>query len=212
MGTTPTYAFPFPSGTDSPNGPDQIEDLALAVEDKLDGNLDNSNLDGSAGITDANLASPNNGVYRTLLHAGGRITGDAGIVEGSYDGLLGWGGVVDFISPQVELFGSTDLVVAGKTAEVRIKAQVSTRTTAPTVTTTVSLVPVAVIGGVFVPGTALGTTSAAGTTVANSLVTVTGIVTGLTTNTFYALRAATGSAPAANSEIRVTADLQIRWV
>jgi hypothetical protein len=35
MGLTPVYGFPYPSGTDSPNGPVQIQQLAEAVEADL---------------------------------------------------------------------------------------------------------------------------------------------------------------------------------
>jgi hypothetical protein len=35
MGATPTYAFPFPAVSDSPNGPAQIQALAEALEAKI---------------------------------------------------------------------------------------------------------------------------------------------------------------------------------
>lgn len=35
MPSTPTYAFPYPASTDSPNGPTQILALALALESKI---------------------------------------------------------------------------------------------------------------------------------------------------------------------------------
>lgn len=35
MPSTPTYAFPYPALTDSPNGPSQIQSLAVALESKI---------------------------------------------------------------------------------------------------------------------------------------------------------------------------------
>jgi hypothetical protein len=35
MATTPVYAFPYPSTTDSPHGPNQFSALALAIETKI---------------------------------------------------------------------------------------------------------------------------------------------------------------------------------
>lgn len=55
MGSTPVYGFPFPEGSDLPDGPAQIEALAAALEAKIAGGIGTAELTALA-ITTAKIA------------------------------------------------------------------------------------------------------------------------------------------------------------
>lgn len=76
MPTTPVYAFPYPSLSDSPNGPVQIQALAEAVENKIVA-VDATNSTQSTDI--ATLQSTVN--LLDVRNLGGRIAATAGVIN-----------------------------------------------------------------------------------------------------------------------------------
>lgn len=73
MGLTPVYGFPYPSGTDSPNGPGQIQALAEAVEADL-------------SLSDARIAALEAKSKRLI--ARGRLTASSAASTGAAVGVL----------------------------------------------------------------------------------------------------------------------------
>jgi hypothetical protein len=88
--TTPVYGFPFPELGDAPNGPDQIEDLALAVETKIIA-MDTAEAQ-TIFTASGSFSKPANlkGVW-VMVQAGGGGGGGAG-TTGAAQGAAGAGG------------------------------------------------------------------------------------------------------------------------
>lgn len=111
--------------------------------------LTNANLTGAAGITDANLASPNNSAYKSIREAQGHVPD--GSTSGSY--YFGISGVTKSAvggatqSPVSIYFDDADYTVAGKTQKLRVRAQAYVGGTAPATTLTVGLYPISSVGG-----------------------------------------------------------------
>jgi hypothetical protein len=86
------------------------------------------------GVPDTKLASPNNGVYRTLFQAG--ITLAAGALAGTFAANAHAGTP---IVPYLFRWVPADYAVAGKTTQWRIMAVTATNATSPGVTVTPSV-------------------------------------------------------------------------
>lgn len=163
-----------------------------ALADVVNGQLDNGNLSGSAGITganiasatvaDSNLVSPNNSAYRTLLTAGTTVTNSLGAgtyflggqtVSSAGTGLLPLpspGSLTTTVSaniyataPALIYFDDADYTVGSLTQKLRVKCQVSANGTQPTITFTFGLYPVTFSGGSTTLTATLGTVIAGST-------------------------------------------------
>lgn len=204
-----------------------VEDNDKAIRDVVNGQLTNGNLSGSAGITDANLASPNNSAYRTILQTNCSLNGNANgavfLMGGSQDsGIPFRSGTARTMStgsspPDIIYFDDADYTVAGKTQKLRIRAQLCTNATAPGKAFTVALYPLTVAGA------ANEITYTVGTVVASSLLifsapsasTITsGVVSDFTipSDGAYVLCVVPGGTPTSDSITTVHAQLQTRWV
>lgn len=131
----------------------------LNGENKLPG----SSLAAAAAIADTQLASPNNSAYRTILAVPQALSNDleAGTyLMGNYSGTPVKSGASAGTIPGF-YFDDADYAVAGKTLKMRLRAQIATNATKPTLKFTVGLYPVTVAGaadqivftlGAVVPG------------------------------------------------------------
>jgi hypothetical protein len=144
-----------------------LDDLTTAWNE-----LNDASPSPAAGITDGNLASPNNSVYRTLLTGGGALLDTAGggqLAAGTYF-LLHSGMALSPYSPSSLAggvgfyFDDADYTVGGLTQKLRIRAQVCQNATASTNTFTFGLYPVTFSGASEV------ITATSGTVVSNSTV------------------------------------------
>lgn len=170
----PTYSVP---DSNSPTSTEEPKIIAALAELKtlLTANLATDNLHPNAGITggqlaaaagivggqlldgtvaDTDLASPNNAVYKTLLVARGGLGSDT--TAGTYHLTAGGNDkhavAVPVASlaasiPQVIYFDDADYTVSSKTQKLRVRAQILTNATQPTITFTFGLYPVTVAGG-----------------------------------------------------------------
>ncbi|HEY6731910.1 MAG TPA: hypothetical protein VI039_12920 [Solirubrobacterales bacterium] len=88
----------------------------------------------NASLTDAELESPNNGVWKTIAQAQGMVTG--GLALGDYiftnTGLLKSEGTA--VNQSIPFIGwrPADVAVAGKTTKMRVNGQIAVNGTAPT--------------------------------------------------------------------------------
>lgn len=119
-------------------------------------------------MTDADLASANNSVYKTLLSSGGVLSTDR--IAGTYTfteagSLLASGSTVGGNGLTAIYLDDADYSVGSLTAKLRMRAQVSTNATQPTLTFTVGLYPVTVTGAADAITATLGTV-VSGSTVA----------------------------------------------
>jgi len=116
-----------------------------------------------ANVTDANLASPNNSAYKTLLVEHGGTGAD--LAAGTYlmrrsGDPLASGGTISSSAGMFSLlyFDDADFLVGGLTQKLRLRAQVSTNATAwSSVTATFGLYPVTFAGGADALVPTLGT-------------------------------------------------------
>lgn len=126
-------------------------------------------------VPDANLASPNNSVYKTVLEARSWMAAAAGtsgtyflgsqLVPANLSPMLSgatYAPTVIAVVPQLIDFDDADYTVGGLTQKLRLRAIVATNATAPGITFTFGLYPVTVLGA----GTDMRYT--AGTVVASS--------------------------------------------
>lgn len=144
-----------------------------ALRDQINGNLDADNLANGA-VTDAKLASPNNGVYKTLVTANAYMS--AQIVAVYYVSITGkrWASgypVSDTqeVQPHVLYFDDADYAVASKTQKLRVRMQVAVGSTSPSTTVlTGGLYPISVSGGNWTLGSVVSGTTAASTGLATN--------------------------------------------
>jgi hypothetical protein len=202
-----------------------VEDNDKAIRDVVNGALDNNNLSGSAGITDANLASPNNSAYRALLQSTAGVSNDATAATYIMSGDLGKyasGATLAFaaneiLAPPMIYFDDADFTVASKTQKLRIRAHVLTNATAPAITFTVGLYPVTCAGSAdsftFTLGTLVTGSGAAVASPSASAVTA-GAGTDFTipADGGYALGVVTSGTIANNAAALVYGQLQTRSV
>lgn len=148
-----------------------VEGNDKALRDVINGELDNANLSGSAGITDANLASPNNAAYRPIFWAFQNfqpgLAAATYLVSGAGEAAASGADVASRAPKFVPYFyfASADYEVAGKTQKLRLRAQIACNATKPTIKFTAGLYPVTVAGGATESKFTLGTV-VSGSTVA----------------------------------------------
>lgn len=203
-----------------------VEDNDKAIRDVVNGDLDNTNLSGSAGITDANLASPNNSVYRTVMEARNYLGGLA-IAAGTY--LLGTDAPTKsgdsisslFTSLPVPLFisDSTDYAVAGKTTKLRVRGIIATNGTAPGINFTFGLYPIISSAGASDEHSLTVGTVVSGSTVALNTPNAFAIPNGTSTDftmpantTAYVLAVVTSGLLTTGAVVSTQAQLQVRNV
>lgn len=129
------------------------------TQSKLAAEAVNSSKIEDGTVTDADLASPNNSFYRTLLAASQKIA-SAGLnlylianTSGAVINLENLGSA----APPYIYFASADYAVAGKTQKLRVRAQVAVNATKPASKLTVGLYPFTVAGGASEIKLSLGT-------------------------------------------------------
>lgn len=211
-----------------------VQDNDDAIVAVVNGDLDDSNIasgaaidlakiDVGSGVTDAQLASPNNSVYRTIAYADSFLFEAA---SGFY--LLGAGtnktsgGTFSVITqpPMTIWLSSSDYAVAGKTTKLRLRGTVIANATAPAVTFSFGLLPLSAVAGgggeiSYTIGAAVtGSSVSAASPPANSATAVTG-----SDFTFPAIAPSyllgvtvSGGTMAANSVVSAHAHLQVRNV
>ena len=137
-----------------PNATEDIDvrNFLSDVKNLVNGGLDTENLDPTgAAITDEQLASPNNGVYKTVIRGASNGLGGFGavgnwIIAGSgtavFDGTTASG-----VSPLIWRFYENDYVVSGHTTKFRIMLELMCGTGSPnTSTVRGGLWPIAIDG------------------------------------------------------------------
>lgn len=218
--------------------------LATQITAQVNGNLDDSNIKSGAniagskladgGVTDSKLASPNNGVYRTVLESRGIIWNDGAASTfllgsnasnaPSYAAGMAASGTalapsvsLDTAPPSMIYFDDSDYTVAGLTQKLRIRALVAANATAPAINFTFGLYPVTVAGtadnityttGTVVSGSTLAISTPSASTVTNS---VNSDFT-IPSDGPYVLGVVSSGAIANNSMVSVHAQLQTRNV
>ncbi len=150
LGTTATTAA---AGNDSRLSNERVPTANSVNSSKVE--------DGS--LIDSDLASPNNAAYRTLFQAAQLLQTD--LAAGTYwlqnyPGNIapsGSEGGIGPSSPGFFHFDDADYAVAGKTQKLRLRAQILTNATKPTLKFTVGLYPITVAGGADTLKVTLGT-------------------------------------------------------
>lgn len=236
---TPVFSFPFPEGADPADVPADMEALALSIETLLNGGITAAMLSANsvgaseiidASVTDAELASPNNSVYRTLLTSRGFIAWDAaagtymmGSVSGVSSNLLASAQSFSLASssiqrpPDLLYFDDADYAVASKTQKLRVRAQVAANATAPGINFTFGLYPVTVAGAADALAFTVGTV-VSGSTVALNTPSASAIAQGnsgdltIPSDGAYILGVVTSGTIANNSAVALQAHLQARSV
>jgi hypothetical protein len=172
------------------------------------------------GVSDTKLASPNNGVYRTLHQAQGMAVN---LVGGSTypfaaDGSIPVGATFT-VAPLVFPLVAAHYAVAGKTTKLRVLGVIGTNTVAPTSTLTLGLSSLTAVGGAsgsFTPTLAAqlaGSTVATAAPAASTRVTLVGTDFDLPADGYYALTIrCTVASQAAGSLAMAMATLQVRHV
>lgn len=130
----------------------KLDDDAVDSAEIADGAIDTAHI-ADTQVTDAKLASPNNGVYRTLLATGCQIGGGAS----SATVYLGWElertSAALATPPAMIYLDDADYAVAGKTTKLRLRAQLFTGSTSPSIIYGVGLYPLSSISaGTFTVG------------------------------------------------------------
>lgn len=182
--------------------------------------LTNANLTGAAGITDANLASPNNSVYKTLFDANSGVNPDkvagtylfqnSGLVTSPYTLSTG-AAFVGFY------FDDADYTVGGKTTKLRVRGQVLTNGTIPAITFTFGLYPVAFSGAADTLTATLGavvagTTAAVASPSANGTANASSSDATIPSDGLYILGVVTSATLTNNAACALNAQLQVRNV
>lgn len=135
-----------------------VEDNDNAIVAVVNGDLDDSNIasgaaidlakiDVGSGVTDAQLASPNNSAYRTIAQGYGPLSG----ADGFY--LLGGGiasqsgATVGLATPNLVYLRAADHAVAGKTTKLRLSVVLAPNAVTPSASFAIALAPVATLTG-----------------------------------------------------------------
>jgi hypothetical protein len=129
----------------------------------------NEKLDKSNLLEDTGLASPNNSAYKPLLSVQQHMRED--LKAGTYimcgiqsvNPVISGNGISGVNVPYF-YFDDADYAVAGKTQQLRLRAQIAVNTTLPALTFKVGLYPITVAGGID------DLTMTLGTVVSNSVV------------------------------------------
>lgn len=168
-------------------------------------------------VADTDLASPNNGVYRTVVNAGGLFTADAttGVQLFTTSGLFVGSGVSSSVALALFHLQAAAFSVAGKTTRLRVSILVGENATVSGATFTAGLYPVTIAGA------ADAVTVTAGTVVATSTAAVAAPSTNSLTNAnssdftmpadgAYALGVNVTGTHGANAAANITARLTFR--
>lgn len=163
-----------------------------------------------ASITDTELASPNNAVWRPIFTYSAPITATA---SGTYyPGLTGFS---SGLSSTVRMFpwSLTAAAVAGKTTRWRTRTIAATNGTAPGQTFTIGVVPITASGGVantltLTAGAAIAT-SVVTTPAANSIVPVTGSTISAPATGLYLLSVDLSGAVVANAVLNLATVVEV---
>lgn len=131
-----------------------------AIQAVVNSELSNENLSGAAGITDANIASPNNVAYRTIYQGIGTVT--TGKTAGTYLFIPPASGASITPAGSFEVgsgtglyffhFAAADYAVASKTQKLRLRSQIGIGGTAATITYTLGLYPLTISAGKWAGG------------------------------------------------------------
>lgn len=165
-------------------------------------------------VSDSQLASPNNGVYKTILEGGGHI--GAGVAAATFffqhTGVLGASTVATTAPAKIIRLEAADYAVSGLTTKLRIRLQAAPNTTDSTVTFTAGLYPVALSGsivytlGTVVSGSQTGALNPSTAAFAeNESTDVT-----IPSDDYYTIGILTSGTTAASSYTALTAQLQVR--
>lgn len=135
-----TLTYPYTLTAGQPENVNQLNSNLNAIASVINGGIANVNLSGSAGITDANLASPMTGVWRTIARLGpfgtyagmstsylfmGTHANNTPCATGVNSSPSGW------VAPVVTRLVGADHAVAGKTTKIRLTATFDCNDTAP---------------------------------------------------------------------------------
>ena len=175
----------------------------------------------NSAITDAKLASPNSGVWRTVMQTDFRFFET--LVAGTYfagvgptDGPAKSGAVSDRAIALFYQPATANYAIAGKTVNYRLNTIVATNGTAPTSTFTVGLYPVTISGSgeyvIYTAGTVLtNSQTPAITAVTNNIAAAVNATTTLTPSatTPYAIGCITSATIATGSAVHITVKLEI---
>lgn len=210
----------------------------------IDADLVNENFDelyDGFPVDDADMVSPNNSAYRTLLTTNALFTADrpattsplantiGGTEASASDSTVFSQNAGSLLTPsladdwRVPLDGWTvpiyaaDYAVAGKTAKLRIRTHIFCNATAPAINFTVGLYPLTVAGGadalVITLGTVVtGSTAVLTTPSASTITPAVGSDISLPTDGVYGLAVVTSGTLANNASAMLAAQLQIRNV
>lgn len=218
--TTLTYPYTLTAG--APENVNQLNSNLTAISSVINGGITNGNLSGSAGITDANLASPNNSVYKTIYRAEGFVSaGNPGGLAYYFLGNTitlfpsGGGTLLQAYVPPVLVMDSADYAVAGKSTVMRIRAAYASNGTAIGVNVSTALTTYTVGGA----GTAMTYTIGSGTGIvtlttpaANSTTVGTTSDLSLPSNGNYLAYIYLSGSPAANHVGHLSVQVQVRNV
>jgi hypothetical protein len=224
-----SLSIPQVGQPDSTEEPKIANDLTL-IENAINGNLDTNNLAAAAGIVKAQLASdvaePAFSTYKDLpWDRGGHLTG--GTTAATY--LLGQYGTQASQPPAVVPVPANgyvfyldpgDWLAGARQTKLRIRGWALTDATAPAVTFTIGLYPVATWGGasgsaptIATIGVAVsGSTAAIASPAASSQAPVTSTAFTAPAAGFYVIAVAVSGTSAANATVAVEGRLQMRQV
>lgn len=217
--TTLTYPYTLTAG--APENVNQLNSNLAAISSVINGGITNGNLSGSAAITDANLASPNNSVWRTVATAASLTYNGLGtsyyfISSGATATPTTSGAdnsVGSFVYPAVVDLRSADFSVAGLTTYVRIKSVFHSNATALGYNLETGIASFTVGGGTGAIKWTIGSSAASATFTTPSASTATvanGTAVALPSDGVYAFyMKPSGSAPS-NHLAGVQVSLQVR--
>lgn len=200
---------------------EKIADSAVTAPKIATGAITSSQISSSAAIPDTKLASPPNGIYRTmfdniLVVTDGTASGTTYINQVAGVALASGGS--SSVPTPVFYFDDADYAIAGKTTKLRLRVVANTNATASAVTTTVGLYPVtAVAGGADVESTTAGTV-VSGSTVAFASPSASTRNQGNSGNFdvpadgYYTFGFTVSGTPTADSRVALTALLQVTHV
>lgn len=215
-------SLPNTPTTGDPRTPGPLVANDEAIVAVVNGDLDTGNLAADAGVLDAQLASPNNAVYKTLLSTSASAAD--GVVSGTYgigitspllsSGIVVTGGTVGS-APELVHLVEADFTVAAKTTYLRVRGVVNTNGTVPAITFTFGLYPVTFSGAADTLTMTFGTVVASSTVAiaspaANSSVVEESSDFGLPADGPYALGVVLSGNITANAAVNLNAILQTR--
>lgn len=173
----------------------KVRSVLSELQGIVNGNLDTSNIAASAGITDAQLASPNNATIQSLGRWAGQAAAGSTYTVGGQDWLIAQSGQIlaTVTYPESPILWSSAYAVPGKTATLMYSVSATVGTPKPTLDMQVGLKQVTINGagtnpvwgtsGSFVGASYVASDPAAGTTGTQNVVA---LGAPLTAGNFYA--------------------------